>query len=267
MVGNPTDSEYLFLSDVHFDSPKCNRKIFFDLLAEAKRKKAHVFIIGDFFDLMGGRYDPRRSKKLIRPEYNADNYLDLVIEDAAKKLQPYKDVIRMISRGNHETSIQRNLETDVLERLVTKLNDRGANCFTGSYGGFIWLKFNSPNQNVNSIRIFFYHGKWGGVVSKGTQTSARLSPVVPDADIVVTGHTHDSWMMTIPRYKLTMSGAIEIKEQIHLKTGTFKEEFADLNGWAVEKIAIPKSHNQWWLKVEGNVQVMKYFAYPTLSLS
>lgn len=259
-------TDLLFLSDVHFDSPKCDRRLFFSLLQQAKEREAHVFIIGDFFDLMGGKYDPRRSKKLIRPEYNSDNYLDLVINDAAERLAPFSSVLRMISNGNHETSVRRNLETDVLERLVSKLNDRGGDCFTGGYGGYIWIKHDNSHNKVRSVRIFFYHGKWGGVVSKGTQTAARLSPIVPDADIVVTGHTHDSWLMHIPRYHLDKTGTVSIKEQLHLKTGTFKEEFTEMDGWAVEKIGIPKSHNHWWITLDRWDNELKFTCAPTLQM-
>ena len=38
-----------------------------------------------------------------------------------------------------------------------------------------------------------------------------------------------------------------MEPQLHIKTGTYKEEFAAGIGWAVERITMPKSLGSWWL--------------------
>jgi len=106
---NP-DLTVLLASDVHFDNPKCQRDIFFRHLDECQAAGGVALIIGDFFDVMAGLHDKRRSKSLLRPEYVGPDYLQRVLNDAVEKLTPYCRTIGMISLGNHETSIIKNVE-------------------------------------------------------------------------------------------------------------------------------------------------------------
>ena len=71
---------------------------------------------------MGGKYDPRSSKSSLRPEYQVDNYFDKVVEDAVKFYEPYKENIKLITMGNHESSVLRRQENNLLNRLCDGLN-------------------------------------------------------------------------------------------------------------------------------------------------
>ena len=239
-----TDEKWMFTcSDVHFDNPKCNRDLFFKHLNKALELNSLITITGDFFCLMQGLYDPRKSKSSIRPEHNHDNYLDLVINDAAEKMIPYAQNIILISRGNHETSVSRRCETDVMERFVERLNLlAGSNIQIGNYMGYYSLNFSYKEGNCkHPVNVAYSHGHWGGIVTKGALSVVRYSAMFPDADIVFSGHTHDGWIMTQPRYKMRpQSNKVEIEKQWHVKTGTYKEEFAEGRGWASERIGMPK---------------------------
>ena len=59
---------FLLMSDNHHDSIYCNRDLETEHLEEAKRRNARVFIFGDFFDAMQGRFDPRRSMDELRKD-------------------------------------------------------------------------------------------------------------------------------------------------------------------------------------------------------
>jgi hypothetical protein len=61
--------EFLLISDLHWDNPHCNRGLLTNHLKEAQRRNAGVIVNGDFFCLMQGKGDPRRSKEDIRPEH------------------------------------------------------------------------------------------------------------------------------------------------------------------------------------------------------
>ena len=235
---------YLFTtSDWHFDNPKCNRKLLFKHLDEAKEKNALIAITGDLLCLMQGKYDPRRAKSSIRPEHNENNYLDLVINDTAEKLRPYAKNILLISKGNHETNVSLRMETDVIERMVERLNTlEGTNIQVGEYTGYYTLCFEYKGHGSRkSLNIGYSHGNWGGIITKGTLSVVRYAAIMPDCDIMFSGHTHDGWIMSHPRLKLnTYKQLVEVKNQWHIKTGTYKEEFAQGQGWAVERIAMPK---------------------------
>lgn len=228
-------------SDWHFDNPKCNRELLFKHLKQAKEQDSMIMVVGDMLCLMQGRYDPRRSKSAIRPEHNKDNYLDLVINDTAEKLRPYAHNILIITKGNHETSVSSRMETDVIERLVERINTlEGSNIQVGEYTGYLTLNFQN-GQTKRSLNIGYSHGNWGGIITKGTLSVVRYAAIMPDCDIMFSGHTHDGWIVTQPRLvRNQYSKKVEVKNQWHIKTGTYKEEFAEGKGWAVERIAMPK---------------------------
>ena len=253
--GRAEYGEYTFFlaPDVHFDNPKCDRVQFKKLLDQCVERNAYIIFNGDLFCLMQGRYDPRRARDSVRPEHNHNNYLDLVINDAAEFLAPYADRIALIGYGNHETNICKRLETDPIERLIERLHFMTSHKIMKSgYHGFLMLKFgalqNGKYNTVSSSVIYHHHGKFSGVISKGVLGVGRHGAVTPDADVILTGHTHDNWSMEQPRYRLSKrTGEVTIEPQIHLKSGTLKEEFAVPNGWAVETIVMPKSNAGWWI--------------------
>lgn len=243
------EQSFLLTSDVHFDNPKCDRDLYFNHLDQAKAKKAGVFCFGDFFCMMNGKYDPRRSKKGIRQEYNVNNYLDAVINNSADHLEKYAENLILFSDGNHETAIVKNLETDPLERFAAIINaSNEGNLIHGGYQGFVRFTFeHESGGRSRTILLYFHHGKWGGVVSKGVQSVARFSSMVPQADIVISGHTHDSWQVVQNQLCVKQNGDTYLKEQVHVKSGTYKEEFNREGGWAIEKIVMPKTLGGWWL--------------------
>ena len=74
----------LALSDLHFDNPKCNRKLLKQHLDQAIKSNAFICIFGDLFCAMEGFGDPRASKS-IRPEHMPSfggAYLDLIVHEA-----------------------------------------------------------------------------------------------------------------------------------------------------------------------------------------
>ena len=242
--------DLLLTSDWHFDNPKTKRDLLFKHLDEAKQRNAKVIINGDMLCLMQGKYDPRKAKNAIRPEHNGNDYLDLVINDTAQKMIPYAENILQINTGNHESSVSERAETNILMRLVERINTfANTDIQLGAYMGYINLNFKRGTANY-PCNIAYDHGHWGGVVTKGALAVTRHASIFPDADIVMSGHTHDAWIMTHPRYVMNQhKGVVEVKKQYHVKTGTYKEEFDSGQGWAVEKIAMPKHLGSCWVKI------------------
>ncbi len=248
------ETDIMFTSDWHFDNPKTNRKMLFNHLEEAKRRNALIIVNGDLLCLMQGKYDPRGSKSSIRPEHNGDNYLDLVINDTAEKLLPYAHNILQINKGNHETSVTKRAESDVLQRLVERINTlAGSKIQLGAYTGFINISFEYKARSGKKLSIAYSHGNWGGVVTKGVLSVQRYASLFEAADIIISGHTHDRWVVEFNRLVADINkGKVINKLQYHVKTGTYKEEFTGGEGWAVEKIAMPKSLGSVFCKVFYN---------------
>lgn len=235
------DINILTISDVHFDNIKCNRKLLKSHLDMIVELNGYITITGDLLCLMQGKYDPRSSKSALMAEHIGGNYIEKVIEDAVDFFAPYAKHILLISKGNHETSVSSRMEFDVLKYFIEKLNAKsGANVKLGEYSGYFQVEID-VNDYRRTVNFGYHHGAWGGVVSKGTQGANRFGLIYPDADVFFTGHTHDGWVLAVPRLRLkAQQEKMIVENQWHVKTGTYKEEFEDGKGWAVERIVMPK---------------------------
>lgn len=235
-------SKLAIISDVHWDNPKCDRKQLKRHLEYCKENGIKVFINGDFFCLMQGKYDPRRSKKDILPEHNKANYIDAVIEDAVDWWSPYADILTVVGYGNHETAIIKNLETDPLQRFVDLLNyTNKTQVFTGGYGGWLIFKMNYNGGNFTKNIKYFHGSGGGGIVTKGAINLTRSLEMYENMDVFIMGHIHENSSRNDVRESLsynTGKRSYELqKKNIHLAIcGTYKEEYGDgAFGWHVER--------------------------------
>lgn len=245
--------EFLLISDCHWDHPKCNRELLISHLDEAKKRNAIILINGDFFCLMQGKFDPRGTKKDIRPEHNTGNYLDLVIEDAANFLSPYAQNIAVIGYGNHETSIIKRLETDPLQRMVDILNYKNNTTVqVGGYGGWVVCKFRKESNEGSSYKIKYFHGSGGGgPVTKNTIGHQRLDAMIGESDLIWVGHTHDLWSMSVEVETLSHTFNTRLRTVTHVQTAAYKDEYADGgSGWHIERGAPPKPLGGYWLTLD-----------------
>jgi hypothetical protein len=250
---------FLLASDIHLDNPKCNRGLFKQHLDECRSIGGHALFFGDVLCLMQGKKDRRGSKSDIRPEHLGSNYFDLVFRESANFFKPYNDIILMMGDGNHETAVLSNQEIDPLENVVRLMRNDGAVTEHMGYQGFIRFVFERENGGVRRCTLFFHHGAWGGIVTKGTMGGGRYSQVAPDADIVLNGHNHERSIVAHPCYRVSNEGKAWVEQRWHLQTGTYKQEFGGTGGWAVERIVMPKSIGGIWLdltpRARGGVDI------------
>jgi UDP-2,3-diacylglucosamine pyrophosphatase LpxH len=249
---------YLLISDLHFDSTKCDRDLLKKHLTQAVEKNAGILIFGDFFDSMQGRADRRGNKSDLREEYKRADYFDAIIDDAVNWLQPFKDNILLISSGNHESKILQYLETDLLKRLTKEIN---AEC--GAYQGFIKFQHSITSTSRRTTTMWWTHGNIGGNVTKSALSVVRYASIAPDANIIVSGHTHDKFFIEHNQYRLNQRGESKVVKQTHLKLGNYKEEFEDGNGFGPERIVFPKSKGGWWLHFEQQGHDVSYYVIST----
>jgi hypothetical protein len=260
----------LLLSDIHWDNPKCQRDLLKRHLDEAKEIGADVLVNGDTFCLMQGAYDPRKNKNDIRPEHNKANYLDAVVNDAVQWFSPYAHLIKVVGYGNHETSILKRQETDVIERFVYGLNSlNDTQVEVGGYGGWIVYRFQRNNgEGRTRFAIKYFHGSGGGgPVTKGTIQFNRMSTMVEGADLIWMGHVHEDHELTYTVERLSQN-KVWLKDILMVRTATYKEEYNEgKGGWHVERGASPKPLGGRWLelhperKVKDKSEEMKVNAF------
>lgn len=230
------------LSDLHWDNPKCDWDLLKRDLDYCKTNNIPVMVNGDFFCLMQGKGDRRGNKSDIRPEHNNAKYLDSIVETAVEWFSPYADILTVIGYGNHETSVIKWQETDLLQRFVDLLNYKcGSQVMTGGYGGWLIIRQKYDTNVEASYRIKYFHGSGGGgVVTKGALNLTRALEMYEDFDVFTMGHIHENAARNDARDTIrhhSQIGYVHEQKQIHMMlTGTYKEEYGDgSKGWHVEK--------------------------------
>jgi len=213
--GKKWEQWVLLMSDEHFDSPDCDRNLLRKHHERALERNAFILKFGDVFDCMGGKYDPRTQKGDIRPEHVRKDYFSYLQKDAAKFYKKYP--IAFISDGNHEENVLNRHEVDLIGDLAQSLK-----CERGEYSGYIRFRFHNKESAVRKIDMYYNHGSGGNSpVTKGTiQTNRR--GVAFDADILVSGHNHNRWMMELRRQYVNDISEIKAKSQHHINLGTYK---------------------------------------------
>lgn len=230
------------LSDIHWDNPKCDWEVLRKDLDYCKLHNIPIHINGDFFCLMQGRGDHRRSKSDIRPEHNNSRYLDSIVDTALEFWSPYAENIVLISYGNHETSIIRYQESDLLSRFVDLMNYKnGTSIQKGGYGGWLNVKFNiRGNVNILFYGKYFHGSGGGGIITKGNINLSRALQKYEQMDFFAMGHVHENLCRTDVRETLRKTkklGQVTNQKEVHLMiTGCYKEEYSDgFSGWHVER--------------------------------
>jgi UDP-2,3-diacylglucosamine pyrophosphatase LpxH len=237
------ENRLALLSDIHWDNPKCDRVKLKRHLEYFKEHQIPIFINGDFFCLMQGRGDRRGNKSDILPEHNNAKYLDSVIETAVEWWSPYAHLLTVIGYGNHETSIIKYQETDVLQRFVDLLNYKNkTSVYTGGYGGWIAFKYKPYESTTLTKTMKYFHGSGGGgIVTKGAINLTRALEMYENMDIFVMGHIHENSSRNDVRDSIHYNQGKRVYEleqrQIHLAiTGSYKEEYGDgFGGWHIER--------------------------------
>jgi len=245
--------QLFFTSDIHFDSVYCNRDLFFADLEEAKRREAMICVFGDFFDALNGRFDPRRDMSLLRPEYRRADYYDYVVQDASERLSPYAKNIMIITPGNHELSVLKNANTFLSDRLVTKLNEKySGNVLHGGYGGWLRVILRSKGLPAGSTLVKYFHGSGGEApVTRGVIQTNRQSVYLPDADIVVNGHSHNGYWVPITRERIGGKGDHFFDTQHHVRTPGYMQSYGDgTTGWEVTRGGVPKPLGSCFVKIK-----------------
>jgi hypothetical protein len=234
----------LLRSDAHHDNAHCRRDIEKEHLDEAKKKKALICDFGDLFCVMQGKYDPRKdARQLTDDQASREDYLNSVMEEANKFYGPYKENFLMLSPGNHETNITKRCGVD-LTKLLAKELDASAMTYSG------WIKFMFSRGNYRTSKTLWYHHGHGGggMMSFGTLNTRRQASYLPDADIMVNGHTHDSYYLEMARERLNHHNIITRDVVKAIRCPGYKDETTCKEGWATERGHPPKPLGAWWLK-------------------
>jgi hypothetical protein len=244
----------LLRSDANHDNAHCRRDLEKEHLDEALRRNALICDFGDLFCVMQGKYDPRKdARQLTDDQAGREDYLNSVMEEANTFYAPYKKNFLMLSPGNHETNILKRCGID-----LTKMLSKELGAYNQTYSGWIRFAFRD-NAYTFSKNLWYHHGYGGGgIMSFGTLTTRRQASYLPDADIMVSGHTHDSYYLQMGRERLNAHGKIVRDTMTSIRCPGYKDETSCKEGWATEKGHAPKPLGAWWLRFYMNRKGMRF---------
>jgi hypothetical protein len=262
--------EFLLMSDLHWDNPHCDRGLLKNHLDEAVKRNAAIILNGDTYCCMGGKYDRRADKSLIRPEHNTDRYFDAIVDTSVEWFAPYAKNILLIGYGNHETAIIKHGETDLLQRFASTLNyATGSAVQVGGYGGTIDIRvLHDTIRGVNFVVHYFHGHSGGGAVSRGVIHDQRLLAGTEGYDLTWMGHVHELYYHQNMVHRYDRSTKTLIQKPIHqLRTATYKEEWdGGYMGFHTERGRGPKPLGGYWLKLETSRNSSKDNKGPELQI-
>lgn len=242
---NATDELSMYhLSDIHLDSPFCDRQLLEKHLKQAEEDRAPVLIAGDIFDSMQTHDDPRRRPEELAAKYHVSHYLDAIVIDAVEFFKRF-DLQYIMGMGNHESVILRKLNTGLVDRLVYGLNVEGGDAVGMGYGGYLRLSFKYKKGKTSHRKIvYFHHGtSSNAVVTKGVIQTNRQAVYMHEADIIQNGHLHEGWVVPISRARLADNGEPYNDIQWHMMTPGYKNSgiaTKETFGYAAERHPAPK---------------------------
>lgn len=248
------EQKVLLRSDAHHDNVKNRWDLEETHLKQALEYDAPIIDNGDAFCAMQGKYDPRKDLNQLKDEHKRQDYLDALIETANRDYSPYAEQFAVMGMGNHENSILDRLGTNLTGNLVHRLNmghKRKRTTFASGYSGWVKFSFRIQKTVKYSFLMGYHHGSGGGgPVTRGTIQTNRQAVIYPDARVLISGHTHDSWIVPIGQIRLTKQGKVYQDIQWHVRTGTYKDDFKDGNGgWHVVTGKPPKIMGAVWMKL------------------
>jgi len=161
--------------------------------------------------------------------------------------RPYAANIAILADGNHETSILRHHQTDLLERLTGSLRRDKSPVLHLPFTGFVRFRFEDALKHCVSKTLHYHHGYGGGgEVTRGMIDQSRTRGQYV-ADIYYSGHIHrrnsDENVIT----SLDHFGSPVESQQLFLRGGTYKREALGGNGYHIEKGRAGRPVGGWWL--------------------
>jgi predicted phosphodiesterase len=211
-------------SDVHFDSPDCDRETLKKHLDVCKKDGRYILVNGDWFDAIILSDRKRAVAHLIE---NTDQQLNKKLQESYDFLKPYQNNIIFMGRGNHEESIIKYNGIDLLQMLTTMLNmGEDHKILYGNYSNFLRFAFKEQgkNQRAYTYDIYATHGSGGNApVTKGIIDYSRIGKSVI-ADLIWTGHRHNALIdASDPVLYPDQNGNIVLKNRQCIQTPSYQK--------------------------------------------
>ena len=205
------------LSDVHLGDKLCNYKLLKEALQRIKEEdNTYTIINGDFCNT---------ALKNSKSDVYSDTRSPMQqLEEMIELLEPIKDKILVIGKGNHEMRIEKETNIDTVKIVARQLGieDRYADAWW-----YLFLRFGQKERGRKvpmCYQITGYHGSGGGRKTGGKANRLEEMSQVVIADLYVMSHTHKplstKGSIFIPDYG---NNSLNKKQMYYLMTNSFLE--------------------------------------------
>lgn len=206
------------LSDIHIGSAFFDKVKFSQVINRIKNDpNRYTFIMGDIFDasLPGSKFYDEGVRDFKMPSFE-DQY-----QFAVKSLYPIREKIIGIHTGNHDERIRKLMMGDSFSNAVLRL----ANDLRVKYLGYLALTKLSfqrrRSESRRGIDVFTAHGGYSGLRVGGNLNRVEDIASSFEADIYLTGHTHQIVVDKLVRLGLDPAGRIHERVQVFGVCGSF----------------------------------------------
>lgn len=205
-----------------------------DLKRHEDNPKARLILMGDLGELIGPG-DKRWHPQGYMPERYRDAMLNPdggipseTVAHAAEILAPWAGRIWGIATGNHEMTVSKYCQRDLMTELAKEIGGGAFNRLLG-YSGFIRVAFRHKGrkvagQSVGSLNVHVHHGwQTAGRAGSGNLINGMERELgYTDADILLRGHSHAPRIaQVIPSLRINRTGVSEWPRLV-ASTGTYK---------------------------------------------
>lgn len=218
--------------DWHLGAADCDEaQIRADLDKHRDNPNARLILMGDIGELIGPG-DKRWHPQGYMPQRYVDAMLDPnggipteTVKHAAEILEPWAGRIWAIASGNHEMTISKHFQRDLMTELTKELGGGTFNRLIG-YSGFVHVTWMHRDQKktVGSLKLHVHHGwQTAGRAGSGNLINGMERELgYTDADVLLRGHSHAPRIaQVIPSLRVNKTGVAEWPRLV-ASTGTYK---------------------------------------------
>jgi len=218
--------------DWHLGAADCDEaQIRADLKKHQDNPNARLILMGDIGELIGPG-DKRWHPQGYMPQRYVDAMLDPdggipteTVKHAAEILEPWAGRIWGVASGNHEMTISKHCQRDLMTELAKELGGGLFNRLIG-YSGFIHVTWTHKVQKkvVGSMKFHIHHGwQTAGRAGSGNLINGMERELgYTDADVLLRGHSHAPRIaQVIPSLRVNRTGVAEWPRLV-ASTGTYK---------------------------------------------
>jgi predicted phosphodiesterase len=210
------------IMDIHKGSKSCDLKAFKRYISDYD-ENTYFFTNGDLWDAI--YFNDKRFKASGHENTDADDAIDVEVDEMAELLSPIKSRLICIGHGNHEETVLKTCHVNMSKRLAKVLDVP----FLG-YSFWLRLKLVNNGGRVRSVNIFSQHGFGGGTRTEGGSITkySRYADRY-DCDIFIVGHDHRLQFVKYPILAIAGDEDVRMfsKAKLVCLGGSWKKAFSD----------------------------------------